>query len=59
MEKNAMESHGKNSTFTFHNWKQKVISKSPIFPVVDGFRLIGLSFRPDAFGVCLVSGSFA
>lgn len=43
MEKNAVESHGKNSTFTFHNWKQKVNSKSPIFPAVDGFRLIRLS----------------
>ena len=46
-------------THPFHNWKQKVNSKSPIFPAVDGFRLIGLSFRPDVFGVCLVSGSFA
>lgn len=27
----------------FHNWKQKVNSKSPIFPAVDGFRLIRLS----------------
>lgn len=58
MEFYKKKCHGitwKESLLTFHNWKQKV----RFFQQLMASASSALAWGSDAFGVCLVSGSFA